>query len=176
METYEIASMVMLISVGLGIFLSIGLNDTNNHNSGTEQVHEHALFHVVINGSEVDFADQKFQLQAGRVHLENNKSDIVHKHQAGVKWSGFLKTINTTYWRSNSTGNLCVDIYNEVTCGDGAVYLNGEKINDTDVEISQGDHLVIVLDTENRTKLMQEYMKQQLPQDYKPQSVRGKRV
>jgi hypothetical protein len=179
METYELASSVILVSVSIGLIASAGIanGETESSSDGHQgEVHEHALFHVVINGSEVDFTERKYQLNAGDVHLENNKSDIVHKHESGVTWSRFLNTINTTYWRSNSTGNLCLSMYDTETCGDGAVYLNGEEVEDLDAEFRQDDHLLIVLDTENRTAVMQEYMKQQLPQEYKPQSQRGRRV
>jgi hypothetical protein len=178
METYEIAATVILLAVGAGLVSSIGLSQPveNQQEKTTQETHEHALFHVVINGSEKNFTDQKFQLNARNVHLENNKSDIVHKHRTGVEWSGFLNTINTTYWRSNSTGNLCLSIYEETNCGEGNVYLNGEKVEDLDQEIFQGDNLLIILKTENQSQIAEEYMKQQLPPEYKPQSVRGNRV
>jgi hypothetical protein len=179
METYEIAATVILLSVGVGLIASVGVSyptETEASSETTEKTHEHALFHVVINGSEKDFTDQKFQLNARDVHLENNKSDIVHKHRTGVEWSRFLDTINTTYWRSNSTGNLCLSIYSETHCGQGSVYLNGEKSVNLDTEMFQGDNLLIILNTENETAVAEEYMREQLPPEYKPRSTRGKRV
>ena len=179
METYEIASIVFLVSVGTGLVASAGLShpvETDSHSETAEKTHEHALFHVVINGSEKDFTDQKFQLNARSVHLENNKSRIVHKHRTGVEWKDFLETINTTYWRSNSTGNLCLSIYQETHCGTGGIYLNSEKAADLDREISQGDNLLIILNTDNKTAVVEKYMKKQLPPEYKPASKRGKRV
>ncbi|MFQ3275141.1 MAG: hypothetical protein ACI9SF_000283 [Candidatus Nanohaloarchaea archaeon] len=176
METYEIAATVILLSAGIGLLTSIGFSQPVDDQTDTQETHEHALFHVVINGSERDFTDQKFQLNSQAVHLENNKSDIVHKHRTGVQWSQFLDTINTTYWRSNSTGNLCVSIYSETDCGSGAVYLNGEKTEDLNQEIFQGDSLLIVLNTENQTAVVNEYTRQQLPPEYKPPAVRGNRA
>lgn len=176
METYEIAASVILISAGIGMIASVGVPLENDDTEQSPEVHEHALFHVVINGSEVDFTDPRFQLNAQDVHLENNKSDIVHKHESGVTWSRFLESVNTTYWRSNSTGNLCLSMPQREVCGDGAVYLNGEQVEDLETEFQQDDHLLIVLDTENRTGVLEEYMKQQLPADYKPESQRGRRV
>lgn len=175
METYEIASAVILVSIGIGLVASTGISQPTE-TEASQETHEHALFHVVINGSERDFTDEKFQLNARDVHLENNKSDIVHKHRTGVQWSRFLETINTTHWRSNSTGNLCVSIYSETNCGQGAIYLNGQKVNDLDQEIFQGDNLLVVLETENQSQVAERYMKQQLPPEYKPRSVRGNRV
>lgn len=180
METYEIAATVILLATGIGLVASTGLSHPiENETSPSEKVeetHEHALFHVVINGSEKDFTEQKFQLNARDIHLENNKSEIVHKHKTGVEWSKFLNTINTTYWRSNSTGNFCLDIYQETNCGDGAIYLNGEEVDNLDREIFQGDNLLVILNTDNRTAVVDDYMKKQLPPDYKPASSRGKRV
>ncbi|PSG99391.1 MAG: hypothetical protein BRC29_04700 [Nanohaloarchaea archaeon SW_7_43_1] len=179
MEACEIASIVLLVSVGTGLVASVGLSqytETDSYSETAEKTHEHALFHVVINGSEKDFTDQKFQLNARSVHLENNRSAIVHKHRTGAEWKDFLETINTSYWRSNSTGNLCLKIYRETNCGSGAVYLNGEEPDNLEREIFQGDNLLIIIGTENRTSVVDKYMKKQLPPDYKPASSRGNRV
>lgn len=181
METYELAFSIILVSVGAGLLASVAF-PANGHGTETdtgntpEEVHEHALFHVIVNGSEVDFRKDRFQLNARDVHLENNKSDIVHKHQSEVTWNRFLNTINTTYWRSNATGNLCLKVYNSERCGDGEIYLNGEKNQSLGQEMFQDDHLIIVLDTENPEQVVEEYMTQQLPPAYRPQSTRGQQV
>lgn len=175
METYELALSVILVSAGIGMIASTVVTDEAGNKNG--EVHEHALFQVVINGSEMDFTDRRYQFNAEDVHLENNNSEIVHKHEAGVTWDRFLNTINTTYWRSNATGNLCFRTYGYERCGDGQVYLNGEKVDDLDDEvIRQGDHLLVIMDTVNRTAVMEEYMLQQLPRRYKPEETRGRRV
>lgn len=184
MENYELAFSIILVSAGIGLFAATlepfesadKNHNTESHDTGSERVHAHAMIHVIVNGSELDFTADRFQLNARDVHLENNKSHIVHKHRSGVTWQRFFNTINTTYWRSNATGNLCLDIYNSERCGDGAVYLNGEKVENLTQEITQNDHVVIVLDTDNREQVLEEYFKKQLPQAYKPQESRGKRV
>lgn len=177
MENYELALIVIFSATGLGLIGSVVTSEpADAGQQSVQQTHEHALFHVVINGSEKDFTDPRFQLNSRTVHLENNNSDIVHKHVTGVTWSGFLRTINTSYWESNSTGNFCLQIYERIDCGDGGLYLNGDKVENLDEEIFQGDSLLIILNTSNRTEVIDKYSKQQLPPEYKPSSVRGNRV
>ncbi|MFB6209108.1 MAG: hypothetical protein ABEJ56_03120 [Candidatus Nanohaloarchaea archaeon] len=179
MQRSEIFALVVSVAAVSGIMVAFyqaeskASPEVELQNKG--EVHEHALFHVIINGSEVDFTEDRFQLNSRDVHLENNISDIVHRHEENVSWSDFLDTLEINYWRSNETGNLCVKIYNRTRCGEGKVLINGESQNDQRV-IQQGDHFLIVMDTRNMTKVIGEYMKQQLPPDYKPQRIRGKRI
>lgn len=146
---------------------------SSNFTFGT--AHEHALFHIVVNGTERDFTADRFQLQSDYVHLENNKSDIVHKHAEGVKWKDFFQTINTTVERKQK-GELCVSIYGEKKCGTGKVVLNGESGANLTAEIHQNDNFLIVLNTDNLSQLVEDYMNQGLSELYKPSERRGKRI
>lgn len=153
--------------------------DHNHSHSGNESdfvygsAHEHALFYVVVNRKELDFTDQKFQLNSRYVHLESNKSDIVHKHAEGVTWDYFLDTINTSVEANGS--EVCVDLPDRVFCNSGKVVMNGVEDPDLESEISQGDSFVIVLG-ENATSLAEKYLKRQLPDLYKPPENHGRRA
>lgn len=130
--------------------------------------HEHALFYVVVNGTELSFREAKYQLNSRYVHIENNRSHIIHKHAKGVTWNYFLDTINVSV---NQTGeNLCVSLPDKKYCGEGRIAL--EDGSNLTAEIQQGDNLVIVLQGDvNAT--VEEYIDRQLPPMFKPQSSRG---
>jgi hypothetical protein len=148
---------------------------TQNREQGYRigSAHEHALFYVVINNTELSFLENRYQLATGYVHLENNNSHIVHKHAKGVTWNAFLQTVDTDI---NTTENgYCGSIKNQSYCGEGAVSLNGQLNGSLDKEISQGDKLVIVLQ-ENWKKVLEEYNSKQLPRAYKPEGRRGRRL
>lgn len=131
------------------------------------ETHEHALFYVVINGTEINLTSEAFQLNAREVHLENGRSHIVHKHRENVTWGDFLETLNMKL----ETGNtICLHIYEEEFCGNGSVVLNGEPFN-PGKEIEQGDNFAIIIGN----KSAEDYMEKELPPAYTPQ-VRGRSV
>lgn len=135
--------------------------------------HEHALFYVVVNGSELDFSDSRYQLNSRYVHLENNQSHIVHKHSEGVGWRRFLDTINVSVTANES--NVCVEIPDRSYCGDGELFLNGRLDPVLDTEIQQGDTLAIVIGR-NASTTAESYLDRQLPPAYKPEESRGYRT
>ncbi len=139
-----------------------------------EPKHKHALFHVVVNGSELSFTNKKFQLNSEYAHLENNESSIVHTHAKGVTWKNFLNTINTSIRKSNAS-EICLDIYEKTWCGTGKAVLNGEETN-LSAEIGQGDNFLVILNTENSAQITEEYMREQLPRQYKPEEKTGRRI
>lgn len=187
MKPYQIALPVVFVATLIGLSAGILLNpgfgidlpvsteepSLDGQIGSLNSAHEHALFHVVVNGTEKDFTDQKFQLNSRYVHLENNRSDIVHKHAKGITWEMFFQTINLSTPTEN--GELCLDIYNSTNCGNGTVVLNGKVNASLNQEISQDDNLLIILDTKEWRSVSEEYMKTQLPEDYRPQP-RGRSV
>lgn len=133
--------------------------------------HEHALMYVVVNGTELSFLEPRYQLAAGKVHLENNKSHIVHKHRTGVTWKDFLDTINASFEHVNGS-EYCAEFKNHSYCGDAGVRLNGEKVEDLGKEIEQGDKLIIILQPDYR-KLLKRYSSKELPEPYRAERGRG---
>lgn len=133
--------------------------------------HEHALFYVVINGSERMFTADRFQLNSRYVHLENNRSDIVHKHSEGVTWGQFMDTVNVSV--NADASSLCYHEYGERYCGPGKFVLNNESNPVLDTEIQQGDNMVIVIG-ENASATAEDYMERELPPAYKSQGSQGR--
>ncbi|MBC5793044.1 MAG: hypothetical protein H8Z69_03315 [Nanohaloarchaea archaeon] len=175
---------VIAISVAAGFLIAtqpamlegakIGEVKSDIKDAVEEPKHRHALFHIVVNGSELDLTAKRFQLNSQYVHLENNESNIVHTHADGVNWKNFLNTINTSIRKSNAS-EMCLDVYDRTWCGSGKIVLNGEEANLSN-EIKQGDDFLIILDTENSTQITDEYMRKQLPRQYKPEEKTGRRV
>lgn len=191
MDQQDLALTVITLSALVGLYLGTGVgvqdfedlyfsgsekpaveNDTENSSFVYGSAHEHALFYVSVNGTELDFSSRRFQLNSDYVHLENRKSHIVHKHAEEVTWKDFFETMNLTVRNDSS---FCADIYNQSYCGNGTLVLNGETDLDLDTEIEQGDNLAIVIGG-NVSSLAEDYMKKQLPQKYKPEESRGRRL
>lgn len=134
--------------------------------------HDHALLYIIVNGTELEFQEPKYQVAADYVHLENNRSHIVHKHSKGVKWPDFFETINMSV---NQSEQLCLDVKNVSRCGKGTVWMNGERNASLDQEIRQDDRLIIVLGGDVSETLSRYYSKQ-LPRAYTPEESRGRRL
>jgi hypothetical protein len=133
--------------------------------------HAHALFYVVVNGTELDFSGDKYQLNSRYVHLEGNRSDVVHKHAEGVTWNRFLETVNVSV---NSTGEqVCLSRSGEKYCDKGRVAIEGGK--NLSAEIQQGDNIVVVIGGEVE-RTVEEYLERELPPAFREEGRRGFRV
>jgi hypothetical protein len=135
--------------------------------------HEHALFYVAVDGEVLTFTEDRYQLAARHVHLENNKSDIVHKHAEGVRWSDFFETIDLKVNRSGE--EVCLEVKNVSRCDTGEIFLDGEPENPVDSEIAQDQRFIISIG-ENASQKLQELKKRQVPEAYQPQATRGRQV
>jgi len=128
-----------------------------------EQAHEHAMFFMEVNKTPLNLRADRFQLQARDVHLEANRSRIVHKHAEGVTWGRFLETVNISV---NKVGNqTCIQMPRQEFCGNTTVLLNGEKFDRED-EIQQGDKLALVQGT-NPKERAEAYMELNMPREFR---------
>lgn len=181
---YRLAFTVLAASVLAGLLASpafkapglqdLDLGETGDRGDGGEFVygstHEHALFYIVVNGSALDLTADRFQLNSRYVHLENNRSRIVHKHAEEVTWSYFLETVNVSI-RNVSAGRYCVTVAGSRYCGRGEVTLNGAVFR-PGKEIQQGDNLVIALGR-NASRTAENYLEEELPGPYRRQEGRS---
>jgi hypothetical protein len=134
--------------------------------------HEHALFYVAVDGERLEFLEKRSQLAARHVHLENGRSEIVHKHAEGVRWEDFFQTIDLEVNRTG--GEVCLDVKNVSRCGEGEVWLNGKNAS-LDSEIQQGDRFYIVLGDRWKEELAL-LRDERLPPAYTSRADRGRPV
>ena len=134
--------------------------------------HEHALFYVIVDGEELSFLGREYQLNRRDVHLEGNRSDIVHKHYSGVTWRTFMDSINVS--ASVNGTEVCLDAKNISRCDEGNFSLNGEPA-DLSKEIQQGDNLVITLG-ENAEALANDYSSKEVPDPWQDPGRRGRQI
>ncbi len=190
MDYQDIALAVILLSSLLGLYLALNpmvlvdameeQHDHGSHPHGNESEgfvygsdHDHALFYLVVNGTEMEFSKPEYQLAASYVHLENNNSHIVHKHSVGVTWEDFFETINVSI--NYTREGLCVDARGKKYCGNGTVSLDGKIQPDIGTEIQQGANMIIAIGNRSEQTL-ERYRGRQLPRHYKPSGTRGRRI
>ena len=99
--------------------------------------HNHAAIVVIINGKQVNFGQQQFQLTSKYIHFENHNLYLIHKHATGVP----LETLFVSFGI-----NIDNCMLNETeSCKDLVVYLNGERYH-SDIfqyEINHNDRILI---------------------------------
>lgn len=170
MDRQDIAFTFLSTSVILGLALGIMFNPGILKEvvpNQQQEVHGHAMFFIYANGTELSLKAERFQLQSKEVHLENNRSHIVHKHKEGVTWKHFLNTVNIEI--NKTEANECLEMPKNRFCGNMTVMLNGKEYR-PGKEIQQGDNLAIVFG-ENATQKAKAYMELDLPDAYKPVRV-----
>ncbi len=64
-----------------------------------EDVHVHADFKMILNDTEIDLTQEKYQsglesgVQHADVHLHDNQGNIIHRHANGITFQTFLESI-----------------------------------------------------------------------------------
>lgn len=166
MDRQDIALTFLSISVVLGLALGITVNPGILKHVIPEQeqeVHQHAMFFINANRTELNLRAERFQLQSSAVHLENNRSHVVHKHRGGVTWGQFMETVNIQINRTG--GTECLEMPRNRFCGNMTLMLNGEDYR-PQKEIEQGDNFAIVIGN-NTLETAEAYMELELPRAFK---------
>ncbi|MDY6769424.1 MAG: hypothetical protein SVU88_00460 [Candidatus Nanohaloarchaea archaeon] len=88
--------------------------------------HQHAQFSVLVDGEEIDFSRDRYQMQSRKVHFEAGNGDRIHVHATGVTIGYALDTLGLGI---NST---CLTVHGETYCEDGggrlSVTVDGSEI------------------------------------------------
>jgi len=110
--------------------------------------HSHAAIVVIINGKQVNFGQQQFQLTNKYIHFENHNPYLIHKHATGVPLEMLFMSFEM---------NIDNCMLNETeSCKDLVVYLNGERYH-SDIfqyEINHNDRILISSDEQSILKYL----------------------
>ena len=88
--------------------------------------HVHAAFAVKLNGTKLDFSDNKYQVKSRFMHVENGDGNTLHRHATGVPVAEFFKSI-----KMNVTDSCFTNDNGTKYCSNGKenleFYVNGNK-------------------------------------------------
>lgn len=116
--------------------------------------HVHGAFMIFVEGEQLDFSQDKYQLKSRFIHVENNDGTTIHRHATGVPFGDFLKSIginiierclvldNETKYCEHDNVKLRFFLnHNEVNSIMGYIIQNGDRLlitygNKTDSEIN----------------------------------------
>ncbi len=116
--------------------------------------HEHGTVEVVIDGREIDFSRQEYQLQADEFHFEGGDGRTWHTHANGVTLEWAMSTLDIGV--SEDTVVFDGTVYRDSDPGTSVtVTVNGEPVDPQTYELrgtatasaDGGDHIRVVVET-----------------------------
>lgn len=164
MNRQRYTSVVIAASIIMGLAAGIIVNtDILDKGLEQEETHEHAMLFMEVNKTPLNLRAERFQLQARDVHLEANRSRIVHKHAEKVTWARFLETVNVSI--NDTEDQTCIRMPENEYCGNTTVILNGGEFQKEKL-IQQGDKLAVVQGI-NPKERAEAYMELGMPKEYR---------
>ena len=124
----------------------------------SESAHGHGYINVTIDGQELDFSEQQYQLQADQFHFEGGDGEVWHKHASSVTLEYAMATLGidvsentvtfdgTTYRDSDPGTNVTVTV-NGAPVNPETYELEGESTSSA----GQGDFIRIIVTTGEST-------------------------
>lgn len=106
--------------------------------------HVHAAFAVKLNGTKLDFSDNKYQVKSRFMHVENGDGNTLHRHATGVPIAEFFKSI-----KMNVTDSCFTNDNGTKYCSNGKenleFFVNGNKTKSiADYVFNDDDRILIV--------------------------------
>jgi hypothetical protein len=106
--------------------------------------HVHAAFAVKLNGTKLDFSNNKYQVKSRFMHVENGDGNTLHRHATGVPVAEFFKSI-----KMNVTNSCFTNDNGTKYCSNGKenleFFVNGNKTKSiADYVFNDDDRILIV--------------------------------
>lgn len=117
--------------------------------------HLHADVKVYINGVQVDFSQQKYQLKNSFIHFEDGRGDVIHTHATGLTVGHMFNSLGM------NLNNNCIVADKKSYCNNGnsklKFYVNGQLNNEFDNKVIKNlDRYLISYGNENELEIRQQ--------------------
>jgi hypothetical protein len=138
-----VAALIAVTAYALSVYSS-HLTPNNPAYGVLGSAHVHAAFAVKINGTKLDFSDNKYQVKSRFMHVENGDGDTLHRHATGVPIAEFFRSI-----KMNVTDSCFTNDNGTKYCSNGKenleFYVNGNKTKSiADYVFNDDDRILIV--------------------------------
>lgn len=138
-----IAALIAVTAYALSVYSS-HITPNNPAYGVLGSAHVHAAFDVKINGTKLDFSDNKYQVKSRFMHVENGDGDTLHRHATGVPIAEFFRSI-----KMNVTDSCFTNDNGTKFCSNGKenleFYVNGNKTKSiADYVFNDDDRILIV--------------------------------
>lgn len=106
--------------------------------------HVHAAFAVKLNGTKLDFSDNKYQVKSRFMHVENGDGNTLHRHATGVPIAEFFRSI-----KMNVTDSCFTNDNGTKFCSNGKenleFFVNGNRTKSiADYVFNDDDRILVV--------------------------------
>ena len=137
-----VAALIAVTAYALSVYSS-HITPNNPAYGVLGSAHVHAAFAVKLNGTKLDFSDNKYQVKSRFMHVENGDGNTLHRHATGVPVAEFFKSI-----KMNVTDSCFTDDNGTKYCSNGKenleFYVNGNKTKSiADYVFNDDDRILI---------------------------------
>ncbi|MGB7676930.1 MAG: hypothetical protein WBL54_10445 [Nitrososphaeraceae archaeon] len=138
-----LAALIAVTAYALSVYSS-HITPNNPAYGVLGSAHVHAAFAVKLNGTKLDFSDNKYQVKSRFMHVENGDGDTLHRHATGVPIAEFFRSI-----KMNVTDSCFTNDNGTKFCSNGKenleFYVNGNKTKSiADYVFNDDDRILIV--------------------------------
>ena len=138
-----VAALIAVAAYSLSIYSS-HITPNNPAYGVLGSAHVHAAFDVKLNGTKLDFSDNKYQVRSRFMHVENGDGNTLHRHATGVPVAEFFKSI-----KMNVTDSCFTNDNGTKYCSNGKqnleFYVNGQKTKSiADYVFNDDDRILVV--------------------------------
>ena len=138
-----VAALIAVTAYALSVYSS-HITPNNPAYGVLGSAHVHAAFAVKLNGTKLDFSDNKYQVKSRFMHVENGDGNTLHRHATGVPVAEFFKSI-----KMNATDSCFTNDNGTKYCSNGKqnleFYVNGNKTKSiADYVFNDDDRILIV--------------------------------
>ena len=138
-----VAALIAVTAYALSVYSS-HVTPNNPAYGVLGSAHVHAAFAVKLNGTKLDFSDNKYQVKSRFMHVENGDGDTLHRHATGVPIAEFFRSI-----KMNVTDSCFTNDNGTKFCSNGKenleFYVNGNKTKSiADYVFNDDDRILIV--------------------------------
>jgi hypothetical protein len=138
-----VAALIAVTAYALSVYSS-HITPNNPAYGVLGSAHVHAAFAVKLNGTKLDFSDNKYQVKSRFMHVENGDGNTLHRHATGVPVAEFFKSI-----KMNVTDSCFTNDNGTKYCSNGKenleFYVNGNKTKSiADYVFNDDDRILVV--------------------------------
>ena len=138
-----VVALIAVAAYSLSVYSS-HITPTNKAYGVLGSAHVHAAFAVKLNGTKLDFSDNKYQVKSRFMHVENGDGNTLHRHATGVPIAEFFKSI-----KMNVTDSCFTNDNGTKYCNNGKenleFFVNGNKTKSiADYVFNDDDRILIV--------------------------------
>jgi len=134
---------VLLITAGVLAYLLVFSGGGSDGPQNVGSVHYHGTINVTIEGEQIDFSKQQYQVQDDAFHFEGGVGDRWHVHAQQVRLAYALSTLGIEINETSVTFDG--DTYRDGVQGQSvSVTVNGDPVDPDSYVLQKGDHVRIV--------------------------------